>query len=279
MNAGIRTLILLTLFLVPVVLGGCVGAFFSQPTNVEVTRSEVETIRREQAEILALVRELATQMDQQTESTASMRADTNAQLRRLEERLEILQAQLEEQGVSFERFQRREQTRPAPPPVTMTAPPADTLSEAGVGSTVEASPETTLGGPAVEDTLPPGGENELYDAAYRDFTRGNYQLAVAGFEDFLRYYPDSDLADNAQYWIGESRFALGELDQAIQDFLKVRDLYPEGNKVAGATLKIGYAFLRKGDSATARRYFDTVIREFPDSDEAKFAQDKLATLR
>ena len=274
MNAGIRTLVILSLVLVPTALGGCVGAFFNQPTNVEVTRSEVETIRREQAEILALVREMRTQMEGQSEATASMRADTNAQLRRLEERLEVLQAQLEEQGVSFERFQRRETERPAPPPVTAARPPADTTMAAGDTLAVP-----TLGGPAAEDTLPPGGENELYDAAYRDFTRGNYQLAIAGFEDFLRYYPESDLADNAQYWIGESRFALGELDGAIQDFLKVRDLYPEGNKVAGATLKIGYTFLRKGDAATARRYFDTVIREFPDSDEAKFAQDKLATMR
>jgi tol-pal system protein YbgF len=271
MNAGIRGLVLLALLLTPVLVGGCVGAFFSQPTNVEVTRSEVESVRREQAEILALVRELKTQMDAQSEATASMRADTNNQLRQLQERLEILQAQLEEQGVSFERFQRQEQVRPAPPVRSETQPPVETSA----ADTVAA----TRGGGAAEDARPPGGENELYDAAYRDFTRGNYQLAIAGFGDFLRYYPDSDLADNAQYWIGESRFALGELDAAVQDFLKVRDLYPDGNKVAGATLKIGYAFLRKGDSATARRYFETVIREYPDSDEAKFAQDKLATLR
>lgn len=59
----------------------------------------------------------------------------------------------------------------------------------------------------------------------------------------------------------------------------MRDLYPDGNKVSAATLKIGYAFLRKGDAVTARRYFETVMREFAGSDEAKFAEDKLDSMR
>ena len=260
----------LLVMLVPLALTGCVGALFRQPVNVEVTRQEVETLRKQQAEVLALLRDLRSQMEEQSGAVAALRADTNSQLRDLEERLQVLQSQLEEQGMVVERLQRR----PAPPPPVQVDTAAVAASTA-LGDTVNAARRR----PEPEEPIPPAGEGELYDAAYRDYSRGNYQLAISGFQEFLRYYPQSDRADNAQYWIGECRFALGDLDEAVQEFLKVRDMYPDGNKVAAATLKIGYAFLRKGDQATARRYFETVKREFPGSDEARLAEDKLESLR
>ncbi len=243
---------------------GCVGAFFRQPVNAEVTREEVESLRREQTELLALVREMKAGLDEQGETTTAMRADTNAQLRSIEERIENIGAQLEDQGTRMDRSLRRvEDVRASRPPV---APPASADSLGGAGA-------------STPETRPAGGENEVYDAAYRDYSRGNYQLAVAGFQDFLKSYPQSDRADNAQYWLGECYFALGDLDRAVQELLKVRDMYPEGNKVCAATLKVGYAFLRKADNPTARRYFESVVRECPGTDEARLAQDKLASLR
>ena len=124
-----------------------------------------------------------------------------------------------------------------------------------------------------------GGINDRFGRLISIIGINQIELALAGFQEFLLHYPDDDLSDNAQYWIGECYYGLNDLDQAILEYLKVRDVYPNADKVPAATLKTGYAFLRKGDSATARRYFETVIREYPDSDEAKFAQDKLATLR
>jgi len=148
--------------------------------------------------------------------------------------------------------------------VTRPTPPSQTDStEAPVGEPTGA---------------PSSSSSSVFDAAQRDFSRGNYQLAIAGYEEFLQLDPDSDRADEAQYWIGESYYSLGDMDRAIEELLKVRDLYHEGNAVPKATLKLGYAFLRKGDTATARRYFETVVSEYPNSDEAKLAQDKLSGL-
>jgi tol-pal system protein YbgF len=241
-----------------------VGAFFSQPVNVEVTREEVEALRREQTELLALVREMKTKLDEQGETTTAMRADTNAQLQSIEERIENIGAQLEDQGTRMDRSLRRvEDIRATRPPA---APPGGADSLGGAAT-------------SIPETRPASSENEVYDAAYRDYSRGNYQLAIAGFQDFLKSFPQSDRADNAQYWLGECFFALGDLDKAVEELLKVRDMYPAGNKVCAATLKIGYAFLRKADNPTARRYFESVVRECPGTDEARLAQDKLASLR
>ena len=259
--APLRGLLICTVLLP---LAGC-GSFFRQPANVEVTRAEVETMHRETREMLAILKDLETRIDQQAEALASLRADNNSQLGNIEQRLEVLRAQLEEQGVRFERMQRR------------TTPPTDYPTE--VPGTVSGDPGLGMP-PAGGSDLPPAGSPiELYEAARRDLLAGKYDLAIMGFQDMLRAYPDSDRSDNAQYWIGEAYYSQGNLDQAVQEFLKVRDLYPESDKVAAGTLKIGYCFLRKGDSATARRYFETVIREFPNTDESRLAQEKLDGLR
>lgn len=233
-------------------LTGC-ASYFRQPANVEATKAEVETMRRDQTELLALVRELKLRVEGLSEDTASMRADQNLQLRQLESKLDILTAQLEEQGVRFERMQRRD-TRPPTPP--------DTTQATKAGS-----------------AAPPGASAEaLFETAQRDYARGNYQLAIAGFQDYLSQAPESDRADNAQYWVGECYYSLGDLDRAVQEFLKVRDLYPASDAVCIATYKIGLAFVRKNDTATAKRYFETVTRECPDTSEAGLAKDKLQTL-
>lgn len=244
---------LLLLALTSSTLAGC-GAWFRQPANVEATREEVSALRRDQTELLALVRELKARLERQSESMSALRADSNLQLRQLEERLDMLMAQLEEQGMRFERMQRDGGSSSAP----FLPDTSGTSASGGVSRSSAAG---------------------LFEAAQRDFNRGNYQLAIAGFDDFLELAPSAEQADNAQYWKGECYYSLGDMDRAIQEFLKVRDIYPEGDAVASATLKIGYAFLRKGDSATAGRYFETVVREFPGTDEATLAGDKLEEIR
>lgn len=231
----------------PFLLPGC-GSLLRQPANVEATREDVAALRREQTELTALVLELRTRLESQSEATASLRADTNLELRQIAERLDVLTARLEDLGPRSERS--------APRP----APAASDTARAG-------------GNPG------PGGPGAIFDAAKRDYSRGNYQLARSGFEEVLAADPRGQLADDAQYWAGESSYGLGEIDRAIQEFLRVRDVFPEGDQVAAATLKIGIAFLRKEDPATARRYFETVVREFPGSPEAALAQDRLKTLR
>ena len=87
--------------------------------------------------------------------------------------------------------------------------------------------------------------------------------------------PDSDLADNAQYWIGESFYAQRDFDRAIQEFLQAVDGYPGGDKHPAALLKIGYSFLQTGDRDSARSYLKRLVEEFPNSDEAELARNKI----
>jgi tol-pal system protein YbgF len=243
-------------------LAGC-ASLFNQPANVEATRADVESLRREQTELVALVRELKARMESQSDAVSQLRADNNLQLRQLEEKLDVLSARLDELGAR--------PSRPTQGTATPVTPPAP----APGGNT--ANP--TEGGGATSPGVPPSDPQAVFDAANRDYAKGNYELAAAGFQEYLKEAPDSPQADDAQYWIGECYYGLQQWDRAVQEFLKVRDLYSGGDKVAAATYKIGLTFIRKNDNATARRYLETVVREFPGSEEARLAQDKLKTLQ
>ncbi len=90
---------------------------------------------------------------------------------------------------------------------------------------------------------------QTYQAAYRDYQRGNYDLAIEGFEDFLGASPSSDLADNAAYWIGESLFSQKKYREAIRQLDAVVNKYPKSDQVPGALLKKGYAYISVNEKA------------------------------
>ena len=124
-----------------------------------------------------------------------------------------------------------------------------------------------------------GKQRELYDIAYLDMTRGNYDLAMQGFQEYIETGARPELKDNAQYWIGECFYAMGRLHEAVEAFQKVVDEYPRENKVPSALFKIGKCHFELGDRDEASRYFQSVVGGYPNSEEANLAREYLADLR
>jgi tol-pal system protein YbgF len=122
-------------------------------------------------------------------------------------------------------------------------------------------------------------EQVLYDASKDSFDQGRFEESMEGFRKFLDRYPKSELADNAQYWIGECYMALKKYDQAIAAYEDVKKRYPEGNKVPDAMLKQAMAFLEKGDETSTRILLKRIVSAFPESDQAKVAEQRLETLK
>jgi len=116
---------------------------------------------------------------------------------------------------------------------------------------------------------------KLYDTAYQDLVRGQIELAREGFLEFLRKYPHSTLADNAQYWIGESFYTQKNYARAAAEFAEVPDKYPNSDKLAAALLKRAYALLGLNRQAEAKALLEQVIRKFPRAPEAELARAKL----
>ncbi|NTW66939.1 MAG: tol-pal system protein YbgF [Nitrospirae bacterium] len=119
------------------------------------------------------------------------------------------------------------------------------------------------------------GPSEAYQQAKTDYDKGNFDLAIAGFGNYLKQFPDASQADSAQYWIGESYYSKKEYGKAIEEFSKVLKDHPKSEKAPGARLKIGYSYLNERNNAKAKEHLNRVIKDYPASKEAALAKEKL----
>jgi tol-pal system protein YbgF len=128
------------------------------------------------------------------------------------------------------------------------------------------------------NTQQPISSKELYDKAYKLYRQGKYIESHEAFLDYLRRFPDSALADNAYFWIGEAYYDQGQYEQAILQYDKVVQKFPKGDKVASAILKQAFAFSAIDDNLDARILLKKVINEHPGSEQAGIAKKKLAVI-
>jgi tol-pal system protein YbgF len=118
-------------------------------------------------------------------------------------------------------------------------------------------------------------EDEAYLAAKRAYDKNDFDAAREGFQKFIKAYPRSMIADNAQFWIGETYYREKWYEKAILEYQKVIEKYPKGNKVTASLLKQGFAFLNLGDKVNGRLILSELIKKYPKSNEAKIAERKL----
>jgi tol-pal system protein YbgF len=168
------------------------------------------------------------------------------------------------------------------PPAAAPAPNAPPPPAAPPGPPAGARPAT--------GALQP---NDVYQAAYIDFSKGSYPLAIAGFREFVRRYPDDELADNAQYWLGEAHLALARglanagqseratqaLEQAVLEFKKVVANYPRGDKAPAALYKEALALIELKQPGLAQARLQYLVDNFPQAEETPLARERLAALK
>jgi tol-pal system protein YbgF len=123
------------------------------------------------------------------------------------------------------------------------------------------------------------GEDKNYEQSLQAFKNGDYDGARKGFSDFLQRHPNSKLAGNAQYWLGECYYGAKDYGQAIEAFDRVRRSYPDSAKVAAALLKKGFAYVALNDRGRASSTLKQVVEAYPRSPEATKAKEKLAQLQ
>src|SRR5262245_13048605 len=117
--------------------------------------------------------------------------------------------------------------------------------------------------------------NQSYDQASLDLTQGRYSLALQGFREFLKRYPTAELADNAQYGVGECFFAQAVFDSAETEYGKVEPRYPKGDKVPAALYKLALSQERLKKSSAAKKTLEDLVKRYPNSGEAQLARERL----
>ena len=134
-----------------------------------------------------------------------------------------------------------------------------------------AAPPVAGSGPGTPQPAP----RQLFSQAYGDYSRGNYDLAIQGFQEYLRAYPDTGFSDNAQYWIGECLYGKGEHLQAIEAWDVLLVEHAESDKVPDTRLKKGFALEALGRRSQALLEYRYVIDRFPASSAARIARERL----
>jgi tol-pal system protein YbgF len=123
--------------------------------------------------------------------------------------------------------------------------------------------------------LTPGNAEQLFAAAYSDYSRGNYDLALSEFKQYVETFPSSELADNAQYWIGEILYAQKKLPAAVSELEKVALVNAKGDKTSVALYKRALVLLEleKKDEAVAQ--FVSLTKNYVGTNEAALATQQL----
>jgi tol-pal system protein YbgF len=260
-----RTLLILFLFAAGLLSSACLTAdqISSLERDVSDVRVQVEKLRAEQSKFAEQVSDLQARYDGAVEGDQEWRADIDLRLRTLEERITILGEQSDQAARRAESLvseiaalRAALYSRPSPPPPSTGVPSAPSEVLPGTGA-------------------PGTGAQELFNAAYADYSKGNYPLATQGFEEYLRNYGDTGLADNARYWIGVCHYDSGDFEKAIDEFDRLLKDYPDGDKVPGAHLKKGLAYLEMNRISQGVVQLQHLIERYPNSDEARVARERL----
>ena len=154
----------------------------------------------------------------------------------------------------------------------------ETVAEESTQSeSVPAVPATTTEAATIPQPVEPAAQ-ALYDRGYTLYHQERYLDAEASFQRFLQAYPGTELSDNAQFWIGESRYARGDIQGALAAFRETLQRFPDGNKIPDALIKEGDCLAKLGDKDGARQRYDEVKQRFPGSGAAVMAEERLSGL-
>ncbi|MBV8518478.1 MAG: tol-pal system protein YbgF [Acidobacteria bacterium] len=276
-------------------LSRIVPAVLALGTFACVSTSDFQQVQSQVAELqeqLASVKRTASSKEEvqgvnqriaeQTETLLKSNATLVAKVDEIDEHVQNMQGAIEQGGYRNDRLaqqltqaQHDIETLRAQLAAMQAAPPA----AASAGTTAPTAGTAAMSEVTVPAPVTPAADPmQTYQAAYRDYQRGNYDLAIEGFRDFLAANANSELADNASYWIGESLYSQKKYQEAIEQFDSVVNKYPRSDKVPGALLKKGYAYIALGQKAQGIVQLQYVVHEHPKSQEAPLARQKLKAL-
>lgn len=259
-----RTVGTLALCLGSATVQGWMSTGAQAASNAELTRQSLDlqaAVRAIEARLARL--EAGTQQNTQMFSLVQEVEQLRAEIARLRGESEVHGNQIDQLGkrqtaLYSDVDARLNDLKSAPSPAPTVAP---------IDEATPAAPESA------------DDEAASYEAALALFRTANYPDAITRFREFVRQWPDSQLASNAQYWIGHAFYALKDYKTALAQHQKLLITYPLSAKVPDALLNMATNQLQLNDTAGAKRTLDKLVADYPGSNAAALAQKRLATLK
>ncbi len=244
--------------------------------KLETYQEEIQTIKKQVMDLLSLLRSLQAQQ-------ASFQEDQ----KKIPDQFQILLERLDALGLQFSRFSEelieiKKAMLPLLPQEEQEENPEETQEEAQQTPPEKEAAEKAGAEEKKEETkspLPPNlSPQEIYNMAYADYLKGNFDLAIDGFKLYLDNFSQSPFADNALYWIGECYFSEKKYEEAIARYNELILNYPLGDKVPAAYLHKGLSLMELGQNEEALSVFRLLVSKYPLEEETKIAQEKIKEL-
>jgi tol-pal system protein YbgF len=250
--------------------------------DVKTTKARVQEVQKRLDQDLHSLQKRVDGIDANVKGTVDAQkvmADYGARSDQLTTDIQLLQGKLEENNFRITELAQKLDDRSVR--IAELSSRIDDLEAkvkllSAVTSTLTTTQTPTAAEKAGSKTIEP---SEAYRQAKSDYDKGNFDLALAGFQNYLAQFPSASQADNAQYWVGECHYALKDWNKAVEAFGKVVKNHPKSDKVPGAKLKIGLSYLNEKNPAKAKEYLHRVIKEHPGTNEAEIAKDRLAKIK
>lgn len=251
--------------------------------ELTILRQQNQELANTLAETIKLLNETAkalnTRIDQTTEAMRKGFADQSLTLGNTAGDVRKTLAQTQDAATRLGELKEEVQAlRASIPALLSRLTPADGLA-ADPGA-VSAAGDGAV--PGVGAQQPPStlglSPDRMYNTAFSDYAGGNYVAAIQGFQEFLKAFPTSPRADDAQQYIGEAEFTQGRFEQAIAAFTQVIQNYPKENQVPWAYYKRGLAQSRLGQTGAARASFEAAVKLFPDTEPGVLSLSRLQGL-
>ncbi len=235
--------------------------------RVDQNAGEIRAVQDQLKSLVDLVRQAMAGQSGVQEGVRAVPAQYQDILRKLD------QLTLDLQKISADLAAREPQTAPAAAAGEEEPKPS---TQATAKRPAESRPQPAPAQPPSQ--APTMSPQEAYSVAYNDYLKGNYDLAVESFKLYRQQFPESPLADNALYWIGECRYSQRKFEEAIDAFDELILTYPQGDKAAAAYLKKGLSFIELGRKPEALAALKLLVARYPLEEEARIAQDKIREL-
>jgi len=253
-------------------LSGCAlqSSLVDLELEIEEEAEKTQQIREElnllRAEVEKQAKEARAEKPQQVSNQKGI-VELVGELDRLKQQMRRLEGRIEEEG---------RKASEAMLAVDNQSHEFDMLSEKVASIEKRITAEKSAGEPvAATAALSP---TEAYTLAYNDYLRGNYDLAIMGFQNYLKEYPNAAFVPQALYWTGQSYYNKAAYTDAVSYFEQIEARFPQHNTAPNAMLKMGYSLIELSKVDLAKAMLQKVIDRFPESNEARLAKDKLMSI-
>jgi tol-pal system protein YbgF len=243
--------------------------------EIRMLQEQTALLRAQLAALNATLRTVTAKLDDQAGASRRAFADQKLLADTISSDLRVVREKVDDSNVRISSLSQELES------VRMTIPQAVAAISASAGGTPppDLPGEAGLAAPPAAGAPPPGvSPQKMYELAWGDYVGAQYNLAIAGFENYIRSYPRSEQAGDSQYFIGESYYQQGMFREAAAAFDRGISDYPNSKRVPDMYFKRGMAFSALGETARARESWEFVVKTFPNSDAGRLARQRLDQL-